>query len=395
MQKAIDILRSHEKFITNLGLERITTIMDILNNPQNNYKIIHVAGTNGKGSTAKIINEILVRNGFKTGLFTSPHLFNYEERFKVNNEDISPYVFDKLIGDINELALKHNVDLTEFELLTAAGFYYFFVKGVQYLVLETGLGGALDSTNIVKPEISIITTIDYDHTERLGKTIEKIAEQKAGIIKENVPVVVSKDNLGYEVIEKVAKEKNAPLVEIKPVTVKFNGEENIIEYDGKEYEFNLLGDYQAKNLELALAAVNSLNLGLIKVRDALRNVYWKFRLEYNKEKQVLIDSAHNPSGAKVLREFLDKNFKKEKKIFIFGCLKNKDYNKMLKTLIKKGDELYYKDFSYPSALKFKELDEKYGAKKAPSMDKIMKMEGLKIFCGSIYMLGEIFKDYHI
>lgn len=393
MKSANEILTSHNKFHINLGLERISNIMNLLGNPQDDYKIIHVAGTNGKGSTSKIINEILYETGLKIGLFTSPHLFSYTERIKVNNEEISQYVFDKLTNEIELLAQKNNIELSEFELITAVAFYYFYVKKVDYVVLEVGLGGLYDATNIVKNSTCVITTIDFDHTERLGSTIEEIAKQKAGIIKENSNVIISKNNAGFKAIQNIIKEKNAKLIELPEVEVVFK-EKNYALINKKEFEFNLLGAHQAQNLALALGAINSLDLNIKNdaIKNALKNVNWQFRLEYNKEKNILIDAGHNPSGIKTLRDFLDENFKSDKKTFIFGCLKNKDYEKMLDILIQENDEFYFYEFDYPNALKYDELPKKYNAKKITKIEDIENITNLKIFCGSIYMLGKIFNQ---
>lgn len=393
MKNASEILKSHEKFHITLGLDRILKILEILNNPQNNYKVIHIAGTNGKGSTAKIANQILIEAGYKTGLFTSPHIFNYEERFLVNNEAISPYILNKLTNEIDELAKKNNIELSEFELLCAVAFYYFFIKQVDYVVLETGLGGEFDATNVVKnPESIAITSIDFDHTERLGKTINEIASQKAGIIKKNAFVAVSKDNKGYNVIKKKIEEVGAKEVEIPKVEIKLK-EKNIAIVNNEEYEFNLLGSHQAQNLALALGITSHLKISDEIIARALKNVSWKYRLELDKKNNVLIDCAHNPSGIQTLRDFLDENFKDIKKIFFFGCLKNKDYKNMLKILKHKNDELNFIEFNYPNSLKFEELDKKFNAKKYDfkSLDEIKDIEGLKVICGSIYMLGEILK----
>ena len=393
MKTASEILRSHGKFHITLGLERIQKILEILNNPQNNYKVIHVAGTNGKGSTSKIINQILIEAGYKTALFTSPHIFDYEERFLVNNEKISPYVLNKLTNEIDELAKKNNIELSEFELLSAVAFYYFFVKQVDYVVLEVGLGGEFDATNVIeKPEVCAITSIDFDHTERLGKTIDEIAAQKAGIIKKNAFVAVSKDNRGYKIIKKKIEEIGAKEVKLPEVKVEFKNK-NIATINKKEYEFNLLGSHQAQNLALALGVVNHLKIDDDIIERALKNVNWRYRLEYDRENQILIDCAHNPAGIQTLRNFLDENFKDIKKTFFFGCLKNKDYEAMLKILKNKEDELNFVEFNHPNSLKFDELNKKFKAKKYnfKSLDEIKKLEGLKIICGSIYMLGEILK----
>ncbi len=402
MKTAEEILTSHNKFHIKLGLERITKILNLLDNPQEKYEIIHIAGTNGKGSTSKIINEILIEH-FKDkniGLFTSPHLFSYTERISINNENISEYIFNKLTNEIDLLAQKNNIELSEFELITAVAFYYFYIKKVNYVVLEVGLGGLYDSTNVIKNSTSVITTIDFDHTERLGKNINEIAVQKAGIIKQNSNVIVSKNNLGYKAIKNTAQEKNAKIIDLDNVKVILE-DKNYAIIDNKKFEFNLLGTHQAQNLALALGAIKSLDLDIKDetLKNALKKVNWRFRLEYHKEKNILIDAGHNPSGIKTLRNFLDENFKNEKKTFIFGCLKNKDYKDMLKTLIQNNDEFYFYEFDYPNALKFEELPKEYQINKLENIEQIKKIienkKNLKIFCGSIYMLGKIFSKIDI
>jgi len=398
MKTAQEILKSHDKFIIKLGLERIEKILSLLNNPQNNYKIIHIAGTNGKGSTSKIINDILIEANYKTGLYTSPHLFSYVERIKVNNENISDYVFNQLINKIDELAIKNSIQLSEFELLTATAFYYFYIKQVDYVVLETGLGGLYDATNIIKnPDACVITTIDFDHTERLGSTIEEIAAQKAGIIKENSRVIINENNLGYETIKKYIKDKNAQLIPLKQIKVNFNNNENknYAIFNNKQYEFNLLGSHQAENLALAYGAIKHLKISDEIIEKALKKVSWQYRMEFYKDKNILIDCAHNPNGILALRNFLDENFKDTKKRFIFGCLKNKDYNKMLDILIKEEDELFLIEYDYPNSLKFEELDNKYHAKKINEIKDGINENYLNIICGSIYMLGEKLKNYFL
>ncbi|MBQ8635720.1 bifunctional folylpolyglutamate synthase/dihydrofolate synthase [bacterium] len=400
MKNANEILTSHEKFHINLGLERITKILELLGNPQEKTNIIHIAGTNGKGSTSKIISQILIEHfqeKEKIGLFTSPHLFSYEERIRINNKKIDSELFNKLTNHIDLLAKSNNIELSEFELITAVAFYYFNLEKVKYIVLEVGLGGLFDATNIVKDSTAVITTIDFDHTERLGNNIKEIAKQKGGIIKENSNVIISQDNLGYETIKKIAKEKAANIIKLPNVKIKFS-DKNYAIIENEKFEFNLLGSHQAQNLSLAIATVNSLNLKIQKdtFKKALKNVSWHFRLEYIKEKNILIDAGHNPSGIKTLKNFLEENFKDTKKVFIFGCLKNKDYQTMLEILDPQENEFIFYEFDYPNALKFKELDKKYQTKKISSLKEIETIiktnNNLKIFCGSIYMLGKIFKE---
>ena len=405
MQTAKEILTSHNKFYINLGLLRIEKILELLGNPQEHFKVIHVAGTNGKGSTCKLINEILIQNftdaNVKVGLFTSPHLFSYTERIKINNIDILESDFDFLVNKIDDIAKKHKIELTEFELLTAVGFYYFYIKKVEYAVVEVGLGGLYDATNVIKkPLIEAITELDLDHTQRLGSTIEEIAIQKAGIIKENSKVIFLKTNKGSNILEKIAKEKKAEIVIAPKVSVEFKDGVSYAYIDTKRCEFNLLGHHQADNLALAIGAINAigLNINFDILQKALKFVKWPFRLEYHKENNLLIDGAHNPSGVRTLRKFLDDNFKNNKKTFVFGCLNNKDYKKMLDILLEKDDEFYFYEFNYPNALKYEELDERYKkiAKKVLTIEDIKKIikekQNLKVFCGSLYMLGRIFSE---
>lgn len=212
--ESIKLLTGQGKFYINLGLDRISAILALLGNPQDKLKCIHVAGTNGKGSVCTVISEVLRESGIKTGMFTSPHIFEYTERIQINGVQISQKDFSEYINLISHLSDKNNIHLTEFEILTAVMFKYFFDENVDVVVLETGLGGRFDATNVIKTNLcSIITHIDFDHTERLGNTLDKIAYEKAGIIKENCPVFVSE---GYEIFRDTADKKNAMFVIVPP-----------------------------------------------------------------------------------------------------------------------------------------------------------------------------------
>lgn len=407
-KSAQEILKSNEKFHINLGLKRIKAILSLLGNPQNNYKIIHIAGTNGKGSTCAIINQILIeyfgaKSDAKIGLYTSPHLFSYCERIKINNIEIRQDIFDRLINDIDLMAKKNDIFLTEFELLTTVAFYYFYIKKVDYVVLETGLGGRYDATNVAKPVLEIITTIDFDHKDRLGETINKIAFEKAGIIKENSKVIINSNNKGFEVVKKTADFKNAQLICAPEIEM----ENNILKYKNASYEFNLLGAHQKENLSLALCAVENIltvdnSIFNETLKKALKKVQWRFRLEYNKEKNLLIDGAHNPSGIKTLVDFLNEKFSDIEKEIVFGCLKTKDYDEMIEILfqIKNVSKFYFCEFDYPVSLKFCDLNEISQRKfdkviKSDcenEIDKIINRKTLSVFCGSLYMNGLIFNN---
>lgn len=379
-EKAVNLLTSQGKFYINLGLERITAILDLIGNPQDKLKCIHVAGTNGKGSVCSIISTILTDAGYKTGLFTSPHLFKYTERIKIDGKEIDEDVFADKIFKIQKLSEKNGIHLTEFEILTAVMFEYFAENNVDYAVVEVGLGGKYDSTNVIKkPVCSIITTIDLDHTERLGNTIEKIAEEKSGIIKPNCPVIAAKNNKGIKIIK------------------SHTAEGQLIFAKNYSYELSLQGNYQKENLNLAMTAVNLIlpNLDENVIKNALKHVVHHGRFEYFKDKKVLIDGAHNPNGIKVLRENLDIYFKNVNLRFVFGCLKNKDYTKMVDLLFKEGDEIYFNHFGHKNSATYEELSSvcKYPSKEYKG--KLPDFNGITVVCGSLYMIKEVEEDLKI
>ena len=374
-KKAVELLKSQGKFYINLGLERISVVLDLLGNPQDKLKCIHVAGTNGKGSVCAIIHKILSKAGMKTGLYTSPHIFDYTERIKINGENISQNDFAKYIFEICELADKHNIHLTEFEILTAVMFKYFADNNVDVVVLETGLGGRFDATNVIKSNLcSIITHIDLDHTERLGNTKSKIAFEKAGIIKTNCPVFTSE---GYEEIKDKADKCNSLFVLVTP----FEDTTNL----------SLKGTCQQENLSLALAAVRYLfpQISENTIQEALKEVKHPCRFQLCRE-DLIIDGSHNPNGAMALRESLDFYYPDKKRCFVFGCLRNKDYKKMIEILFSKGDEIYFYHFNNKNSCTVEELQNAcvFPSKEFCSLDELPS-DRLKIVCGSFYMLNEI------
>lgn len=372
---AVKLLTSQGKFYINLGLERISAILELLGNPQDNLKCIHVAGTNGKGSVCAIIATILDQAGIKVGLYTSPHIFNYTERIQINGCRISEDDFAKYVFNICELADKNKIHLTEFEILTAVMFKYFSDKNVDVVVLETGLGGRFDATNIIKKNLcSIITHIDLDHTERLGNTRSKIAFEKAGIIKPDCPIFTSE---GYEEIKDRADELNSLFVMVAP----FEDTNNLA----------LKGTCQQANLSLALAAVRFLFKQIPKqlIQKALREVKHPCRFQLC-ENNLIIDASHNPNGAIALRESLDFYYPNERRCFVFGCLKNKDYKQMMEILFSQGDEIYFYHFNNPNSCTIQELQTncEFPSHKFTSLEELPQ-NCLKIVCGSFYMLNEI------
>ena len=376
--KAKNLLTSSGKFCINLGLERIFKILELLNNPQDNLKCIHVAGTNGKGSVCAIISSVLQTAGLKTGLYSSPHIYKYTERIKINSTDIPDEVFAKYVYEISELADKNDIHLTEFEILTAVMFKYFSDEKVGVVILETGLGGRFDATNVIKSNLcSIITHIDLDHTERLGDTKEKIAFEKAGIIKPNCPVITSE---GYEAIKDKADECNSLFVMVNPVADTSN--------------LTLKGTYQQENLSLALEAIRLVfpDIEQSVIDMGLKNVQHPFRFQFIEEKMLVIDGAHNPNGAEALRKSLDYCFPDKKRRFVFGCLNTKDYPKMIEILFTPKDEIYFYNFPHQNSVTVEDLQAacKFESKEFVSLkDFEYNPETLTIICGSLYMINYI------
>ena len=382
-QEAVQLLTSQGKFYINLGLERVSKVLDLSGNPQDRLKYFHVAGTNGKGSVCSILASVLQESGKKVGLYTSPHIFDYTERIKVFSpfadcgKDISKDDFARLVFNVCDIADKNDIHLTEFEILTVVMFKYFEEKNVEVVVLETGLGGRFDATNVIKENLcAIITHIDLDHTERLGNTKDKIAFEKAGIIKKGCPVISCE---GYEAIKDKTDECDSLFMMVSP-------------FEDTSF-LSLKGSYQQENLSLALAAVRLvypeipqevIEQGLTKVKHPCR-----FQLIND---NLLVDGSHNPNGAMALKESLDIYYPNKKRRFVFGCLKNKDYNKMMEILFEKNDKIYLNHFSHQNSASIEDLKEAcpYEANAFTSLDDLPdEPNTLTIVCGSFYMLSEV------
>ncbi len=380
---ALNFLDSLNTFGIKPGLERINLLMEKLNFPQNNYKTIHVTGTNGKGSVCAMLAEILKIEGYKVGLFTSPHLESYCERIRINGENISEKDFAAMI----EIVKNCKVQATQFEVLTAAAFKYFSLQKVDIAVIEVGLGGLYDSTNVITPEISIITNVSLEHENILGD-LKNIALNKAGIIKKNIPVVTGATGAPLEIILEIAKKNNSALYEVKkPAEVKIN----------------LLGEYQKFNAAIAIQAAKVLNIDEKIIRTGLEKVEWAGRFEIIDG--VIIDGAHNPHGATALRESLDKNFPRGKRVWIFGALADKNFSKMIEILFKADDFVIVTPPNSERAATTKILCENLSARGIKNIAvenisnavKLLKnsQAEVKIIAGSLYLIGaarKFFKD---
>lgn len=374
-KEAIEFLTSKDNFYIDLGLERISKVLDKLGNPQDSLKCIHVAGTNGKGSVCAMLDSILRTAGYKTGLYTSPHIWEYTERIKVDGKDIPKERLAQYIEQISKI----KIHLTEFEILTVAMFLYFQEQNVEIAIIETGLGGRFDATNVIKQNLcAIITHIDLDHTERLGKTKDEIAFEKAGIIKPNCPVITS---MGYEAIRDKADETDSLFILTSPFVVP-----EFIE------ALSLKGTHQIENLALVINTINYLfkEIDDKTIIAGLNKVKHPCRFEFFADKNLIIDASHNPNGIEALRNNLDFYYPTEERRFVFGCLKNKDYAKMMSILFREGDEIYLNGFDYPNACTFEELSAKcpYPAEKFETKN-VLKHDKLNIICGSFYMISDL------
>ena len=324
------------------GLKAITQLLLSLGNPQNSYKTILIAGTNGKGSTAAMISSILCSAGYKVGLYTSPHLVDVRERIVINGKKISLKEFNRTIAYVKD---KMEQPVTYFEFLTAVAFVYFQSRKVDIAVLEVGLGGRLDATNVCKPLVSIITNIAFDHTDYLGNTLESITREKAGIIKQNgICITAARQKKVLDILENVCLRRRAKLYCLgRDIKIK-KQEDGFFTYQGlfrnmKNLTISLRGEHQLSNAALALAAIElcakkGFHIDDTAIYAGLKNTHWEARLEVLQNHPLfLLDGAHNPAGIDALCRSLKKDFSYRRLILIFGALADKDYRRMLQKII--------------------------------------------------------------
>jgi len=358
-----DILNKYinnEKFIkfTNYSLDSISKILIHLKNPHNNFKSLHVAGTNGKGSTSFMLADILFKSGYKTGLYTSPHLIRINERIKINNKDIDDTLLLKYLCRIDSI-IKDDPTIVPsyFDILTAAAFSFFSDEAVDIAIIETGLGGRLDSTNVITPEISIITDISLDHTNILGKSISEITREKCGIIKPVIPVISSNTNIEIiTIIQEYSKNNNAKFLAYDSnfFTENIRWEKNLFVFDYltdkeklPEVKLSLFPIHQVKNAAVVIAALKELTItGYKNITDEIIynqlekiNVPGRFQI-INENPLIIFDPAHNYNALNNLITGLEKTYSNTKKIFILSMMKDKADDKTL-GLFKNQEVIYY------------------------------------------------------
>jgi dihydrofolate synthase/folylpolyglutamate synthase len=391
----IDALYTY-RGVPDLKLENVTALLKILGNPQNTFKSIHVAGTNGKGSTAAMITQMLMEEGYTTGLYTSPHLMDFRERIQVNRKWI-PKEDVLRIGKRILAIVENDLPTSFFEIATAMMFTYFAEKRIDYGVIEVGLGGRLDATNVISPELSVITHISLDHTDILGETIEKIAYEKAGIIKKN-PTIISDHRL-YDFFSKLCEERGSTLYAVgKDLTYEKKGD--TLDMRGlvtlTDLDVPLRGDHQILNASTAVLAGDLLGLSHRSIREGLKKTRWEGRFEViGTDPLIIFDGAHNPSGMKTVVKTL-KSFEYDTLYIIFGVLKDKDYRKMLVILTELDGEFIFTMPNGERALDPHELLQyaegmaiKDSKKAFETAKKKAKKKDAILVTGSLYLVGDM------
>jgi len=413
-QETLQYLYNLERFGIKLDLTNITSILNGLGNPHLRFPSIHVAGTNGKGSVAAMLHSVLCESGYNAGLYTSPHLVDFRERIRVGRELIEKdFIFDFVQRLQRDIDKEH---FTFFEVTTAMAFEYLGVQKVDLAIIETGLGGRLDATNMIRPLISIITNIGREHTKQLGNAIAQIAREKAGIIKSGIPTITAADQPeALEAIRCICSERDSELIHVQADSTysvlgssidgsKFTFSSNLSEYE--DLELNLPGEHQVLNAVTALTAIEKLrqlgwNIEEPAIRSGLRKVDWRARLEvFRKKPLVLLDVAHNPAGMKALVEALGQFFPKKRVIFIFGVMQDKDHGSMLKEMAPRAKFLVltkpeYKRAADPESLIGAVEEEGIAYEIAPQVEKahlfaLQKAQTDDIICvtGSHFTVGE-------
>ena len=395
-------------------LDNMRKLMEILGDPQDDLKFIHIAGTNGKGSTACMTANILTKAGYKTGLFTSPYLQKFNERIRVDGKSITDDELLEVMSEVKEKEALTGNSYSQFEEVTAAGFLYFKKMHCDIVVLEAGIGGLRDATNIIKTTlVSVITSIGLDHTEKLGNTLEEIAFQKAGIIKKNVSTVAAdQEEAVLSVIRKKCLEENSDLTVTEGKKAVFSA----VSKDGQvftlpshgNFEISLLGKNQAENASCAIEAVKLLRLkGFIvsdeDIREGLKNTLWAGRFEIiGKAPYFVLDCGHNESCMESLKENINKYFPNKKPVVLTGVMSDKDFQKSYDILNEAADSYVAVNCDYERALPSDELAEFLKGFKKPVFSYPTIKEGIEksissarekgtfvLATGSVYVCGDV------
>ncbi len=420
-KEALDFLYSLELFGIKLGLNNITRFLNRLGNPQKSFKGIHIAGTNGKGSVASMFEAVLHEAGYRVGKFTSPHLYDFRERFHIAGQKVEEDFVAGFIEEHQEYIRDSRT--TFFETCTGLAFELFRRRNVEYAVVEVGLGGRLDATSLIEPELTVITKIAKDHTKTLGDSIAKIAFEKCGIIKEGVPLVTSVvDPDALQVIREVSESKNAPLycllpesmVEIMSLSIErmsFNFSENSI--PPKNYVGNLVGTHQAENYGLVLLGLKVLAQKGLEISEKARqggvaNVFWPARLQFVPGKpNLILDCAHNPDGVRALVKNVERIYPAKKFLMVLGMLRRPDFPEIFEEIKKISDKVIltipdHERAPEPEVLAREAIESRLNFKLITNVleaykfaRELVKDDDILLVTGSHFTLGEIMKFENI
>jgi dihydrofolate synthase/folylpolyglutamate synthase len=419
-QKTLDYLYGLDKFGMIFGLTQEERILNAIGNPHREIQAIHIGGTNGKGSTAAMMGSILQREGYRVGLYTSPHLSRFTERIKVNGKEIEEEEVAALTGWMRKEIEAAGITppFTFFDFTTAMALHHFKEKLVDLAILEVGLGGRLDSTNVIDPLISVITNIAKDHEAYLGKSILKIAREKAGIIKKGRPLITAATQPSVlHLFSEVCQEIGSPYYRVGKEFRYLRAEDGGFHYEGLDRKLwgihlNLKGFHQVMNATTALGAMEVLEdlgyrVSTEAMIDGLKEVDWPGRLEMvSSSPKVILDGAHNPAGALVLKECLEKEFQYHRLILLIGIMKDKDIQPMLHLLAPLADHVIltkpHTDRAAPPSVLKKALGE--NGKKAEIAEDfkeaikrgLLLTQGEDLLCitGSLYTVGEARAYFH-
>ncbi len=416
-EESILYLESLSSFGIKPGLSRIEALLAELGNPEKAYKIVHITGTNGKGSVAAYITNGIIASGLSVGKFTSPHLLSYTERIALNGIDISEEDFATAVAVVKEASEKLVAagmeSPTQFEVLTAMAFWYFREKKVTYAVVEAGLGGLLDSTNVVTPVVSIITNVTLDHTAYMGNTVEEIAEHKAGIIKKGVPVVTAAQGSALKIIQKKAHKEECRLYTYdKDFAVTSRSKmhySQMLTVEVKDKEKMMLitsmpGLHQSVNMAVAAMAMYVMHqqdelVSLDGMREGFARTSWPGRFEIRKEldRIFVFDGAHNAGGAESFAMTYLELFGTKPKKLVFSMLEDKDVSAVVSLVVAQHDEVFTVPAPTPRGIAPAELAKKMPVQATPHESVSAGMEAalaatsegdIIAVCGSLYILGE-------
>lgn len=403
-EEALSYIHGIPKFRRPLGNDQLENLLGALGNPHKKLKFIHIAGTNGKGSCAAMTAEILKNAGIKTGMFTSPFVVRFNERIQIDGSEIGNEELAEYTKCVKTAMEENEAYVSEFAFITAAAFLYFCEKQCEVVVLEVGMGGRLDATNVIeKSLVSVLMSIGLDHTAYLGETVEEIALEKCGIIKENGIVAAYPNSEVADIIEEECAKRGAELIVAKTPMVCDGG----FCYNGSEYPLALKGSYQPQNAAVVLEIIEVLRkkgyaISEDDVKRGLANTKWQARFEYVRE-NVVIDGAHNPDGIAALKKSLAEL--KKDVVLVLAMMADKNYEECIRDISKIAKFTVATEVDIPRALKAEEIGavlEKNGAaykvvpKIKDALEEALRLsgnDGIVCVCGSLYLAGEVKKFF--